>query len=182
MKPSERLTYRKLDRQDYELYRELYTDDEVMQYAYLDAFQTEEATKKAFEHILLLQEDVNEGTQFVATLSDGIPIGIVDYEVNLAHRAGHIYEIGYFIKPTFWGQGYGSEMGKAMVNYLFESFPAIKLVASCNGLNRKSEAIMKKLGMTREGIFRNARFKAGKWEDEIKYGILKEEWLQLKKL
>ncbi len=51
-----------------------------------------------------------------------------------------------------------------------------KVVASCNANNYQSEKIMKKIGMVKEGLLRKERFKNGRWDDELRYGLLVEEW------
>lgn len=55
------------------------------------------------------------------------------------------------------------------------------MLKSCSGNNRASENIMKKLGMQKEGILRMVRYKDGRWDDEIKYGLLRKEWEILNK-
>ncbi len=149
---------------------------EVMRYAYLDRLETEEEAGEAFQETLKLQQE-EQGDQFVAVLmSNDMAIAIVDYEVLIKREQGGVCEIGYFIKPEYWGLGYGAEMGRAMINELFLNHDFHKVVASCNANNHSSENIMKKLGMQKEGVLRKIRFKNGRWEDEIKYGLLREEW------
>ncbi len=178
---SERLQYRRLSEEDFRIFYDLYTDQEVMRYAYLDRFKDGEKAREAFLETLGLQRD-EEGEQFVVSLkATGTDIAIVDYEVLKKNEQGGICEIGYFIIPKYWGFGYGVEMGRAIISELFENHSIHKIVASCNGNNRSSENIMKKLGMQKEGIFRKVRYKDGRWEDEIKYGLLREEWEERKK-
>ena len=173
---SERLTYRKLSEADYQIFHDLYTNEQVMRYAYLNRLQSEEKARKAFLDTLQHQRQELVG-EYVAILSEtGEKIAIVDYEVLIRNDHGGICEIGYFIKPEYWGMGYGAEMGKALLDYLFREQITHKVVASCNGNNRASENIMKKLGMQREGVFRMTRYKDGRWDDEIKYAILKSDW------
>lgn len=175
---STRLVYRTLDETDFDLFYELNSDEEVMKYAYLDRLCSRENAIEAFKNVLFNQKAHDKGTQYVASLKvTNEPIGLVDYDVILNHSKGGIFEIGYFIKPRYWGQGFGTEMGKALINYLFNNFNIHKVIASCNSKNRKSEDIMKKLGMTKEGEFKKVRFKNDRWDDEIKYGLLKEEWM-----
>jgi ribosomal-protein-alanine N-acetyltransferase len=175
---SNRLSYRKLDHMDFELFYELYSDIEVMKYAYLDRFESQEEANIEFSNILLSQSDQNKGTQYVAYIKNTkVSIGIVDYDVILKHEHGGIYEIGYFIKPEYWGQGFGTEMASALINYLFKNTNIHKVIASCNFNNVVSENIMLKLGMKKEGVFKKKRYKNDRWEDEIKYGLLKEEWM-----
>ncbi len=176
MLQSDRLVYRRLSEDDYRIFHDLYTNPEVMRYAYLDQLESGEKTEAAFRETLKLQPQ-GEGDQFVVTHKDtGEDIAIVDYEVLKKQEQGGICEIGYFILPEYWGCGYGAEMGRAMIDELFTNHTLHKIVASCNGNNRSSENIMKKLGMQKEGILRKIRYKEGRWDDEIKYGLLREEW------
>lgn len=176
MLKSERLQYRILSNEDFQFFMELYSDKEVMRYAYLDRLNTREKAQEAFRETLELQK-TGQGTQYVVTIKNtATDIAIVDYEVLFRNTDGGICEIGYFIKKEFWGCGYGVEMGKAIIDELFESFNLHKIVASCNSNNHASENIMKKLGMQKEGVLRKIRYKDGRWDDEIKYGLMREEW------
>lgn len=175
---STRLIYRKLDETDFDLFHVLYSDEDVMKYAYLDRLKSQEDAIEVFRSVLLNQDDQNKGTQYVAIFKEtNVAIGIVDYDVVINHEKGGIFEIGYFIRPGHWGQGFGTEMGKALIDYLFNNFNIHKVIASCNSNNTNSENIMLKLGMKKEGVFKKVRHKNGQWDDEIKYGLLKEEWL-----
>ncbi len=174
---SSRLSYRKLNNTDFDFFYKLFSDQNVMKYAYLDAFSSKEEAKDAFEKKLVMQEDDNEGIQYIVTLkNDHDIVGIVDYEVLLKNYLGGIYEIGYFIQSDYWGKGYATEMGKALINFLFNNDNVHKIVASCHEENLASESIMKKLGMSQEGVFRLARYKNRRWIDEIRYGLLRQEW------
>ncbi|WP_070000867.1 GNAT family N-acetyltransferase [Cellulosilyticum sp. I15G10I2] len=174
---SNRLSYRKLSRTDFGFYCQLFSDQEVMKYTYLEAFSSKEEARYAFEKALVIQEDENQGTQYIAALKGReTAIGIIDYEVLIENNLGGIYEIGYFIQKAYWGKGYATEMGKALIDFLFNNKNIHKVVASCHANNQHSEAIMKKLGMSQEGVFKLARYKKGSWVDEIKYGLLRQDW------
>ena len=173
---SERLTYRMLTEKDFDLFYELYSNKDVMRYAYRDNLKSLEEAKNAFKEILAMQLD-NNGTQYIASMQNNrIDIGIVDYEVIVRNNNSGVFEIGYFIKPNYWGYGYGTEMGKAIIEFLFTNFNIHKIVAGCNANNRSSEDIMKKIGMEYEGILKKTRYKNGQWDDEIEYGLLRDEW------
>lgn len=172
---SERLNYRPLTKDDFELFYELYSNKAVMEYAFLDHFKTPEEARKEFDKAMDISSE--HWNEYVATtVEDNRPVGIVDYDILFHNDHGGIAEIGYFIKPEFWGCGYGTEMGKALINYLFHNCKYHKVAASCNANNKSSEKIMKKLGMKPEGVMRKARYKNGEWVDELRYGLLKEEW------
>lgn len=173
---SKRLTYRPLSDKDFQVFYEIYANKDVMRYTYLDALTSVEEAKKSFEEVLFMQQDKSQGTQFIASLSNNEDIGIVDYDVIMQNNEGGIFELGYFIKPEYWGLGFGTEMSEAFINFLFKNYNVHKIVASCNSNNVSSEHIMKKLGMVYEGRLRKVRLKNGIWEDETKYGLLREEW------
>lgn len=176
---STRLRFREMDETDFDLFYGLYSDQNVMKFAYLDRLTTKEAAEEAFHSVLMDQKDPKKGTQYVAVLKDkNAPVGVVDYFIILDHEKSSIFEIGYFIGPEYWGQGFATEMGRAIIDYLFENFNIHKITASCNNQNKNSESVMKKLGMNREGVFRKVRYKDGRWDDEIKYGLLKEDWIK----
>ncbi|MDF2804993.1 MAG: GCN5-related N-acetyltransferase [Anaerocolumna sp.] len=174
---SNRLIFRKLEYNDFNLFYELYSDVKVMAYAYLDRIETREEAKQIFSNILTSQNYQGKGVQYVACIRNSdIEIGLVDYEVILNHQNGGIFEIGYFLKPEYWAQGFGTEMARSLINYLFTNSNIHKVIASCNSNNQVSENIMIKLGMKKEGLFKKVRYKNSRWEDEIRYGLLKEEW------
>ncbi len=178
MLKSSRLYYKKLDKEDFDFFYSLFSDKNVMKYAYLDAFESEEAARDVFDKILSEKKQRQERVEYVAALKDSHHIiGIVDYEVLLKNPFGGIYEIGYFLSPDYWGKGYAAEMGDALINYVFENENVHKIAASCHAGNAHSESIMKKLGMHKEGVFRLTRYKDGEWVDEVRYSILKEEWV-----
>lgn len=128
-------------------------------------------------NILTSQNHQGKGVQYVASIKNtDIDIGLVDYEVILNHQHGGICEIGYFLKSEYWAQGFGTEMARSLINYLFTNSNIHKVIASCNSNNQVSENIMMELGMNKEGLYKKVRFKNNRWEDEIRYGLLKEEW------
>ncbi|MEI6859630.1 MAG: GNAT family N-acetyltransferase [Shewanella sp.] len=55
-------------------------------------------------------------------------------------------ELGYRYLPEYWGQGYGSEAGKAALN-LFSNFGVDEAIALILLGNKGSEHLVKKLGM-----------------------------------
>lgn len=175
---STRLLFRELNETDFNFFYELLSDIKVMKYAYSDRFTCREDALTNLRKRLQSQNDKDQGTLFVAIHREsGKMIAIVDYDVHIKNSYGGIFEIGYFLKPEYWGVGYGLEMAHALTDFLFSTFNIHKVIASCNEANQSSERIMQKLGMTKEAVFRKVRYKNNQWVDEIKYGLLKEEWI-----
>ncbi|MBD5148576.1 MAG: GNAT family N-acetyltransferase [Oscillibacter sp.] len=56
------------------------------------------------------------------------------------------YEIGFHLRPEFWGQGYAAEAASAVIEYAFTVLKAKKLFAGHNPNNKKSQKLLNKLG------------------------------------
>ncbi len=174
---SERIHYKKLCNSDFDFFNHLYSNEKVMQYTYADAFTSDEKAYAKFQRCLQLQEQEETEVSYIAESKDtGDKIGITNFELYVNRIEGSICEIGYFILPEYWGRGYASEMSQAITTFLFEQYHAQKVLASCHADNLASQKVMRKLGMSMEGNFRKSRYKNGTWADELKFGILREEW------
>lgn len=102
--------------------------------------------------------------------------GFADIEIHNKNSNGGCGEIGYFLLPSFWGNGFATEIANTLIKMCFRQINLHRIVASCNANNLQSEKIMKKVGMIKEGEFRKARFKNGQWDNEMRYSILIDEW------
>lgn len=58
------------------------------------------------------------------------------------------YEIGFHLRPKFWGQGYAVEAANAVIEYAFKILGADALFAGHNPNNIASSKILKKLGFS----------------------------------
>lgn len=58
----------------------------------------------------------------------------------------HQYEIGFHLRPKFWGQGYAVEAASAVINYAFETLHAKGLFAGHHPSNAASKKLLSKLG------------------------------------
>ncbi len=58
-------------------------------------------------------------------------------------------EIGWRLGYPYWGQGYATEAAQAALTFGFETLKLEKIVSFTALINKRSEAVMKKLGMRR---------------------------------
>lgn len=86
-------------------------------------------------------------------------------------------ELGYWIGYPYWGQGYCTEAGQAVIEYAFTELGVNRIHATHFSRNPASGRVMEKLGMHREGMLRQHVKKWGQYEDIVNYGLLKDEWL-----
>lgn len=56
-------------------------------------------------------------------------------------------EIGYRLRPEFWGRGLATEGGKAALRYGFEGLGLREIVAFTTSANRRSRRVMEKIGL-----------------------------------
>lgn len=176
---SERLIFRYFCEDDFDLFYSVFSNEQVMQYALIDRYTSKEALRPYFEQVLVNNNTEKDRKAFefaVFSAKDSSFIGIADIEVNYQNSRAVSGEMGYFILPGYWGCGFGTEIAKALIDFAFSEIKLHRVVASCNAGNLQSERIMKKVGMVKEGEFRKARYKNGNWVNELKYGILVEEW------
>ena len=86
----------------------------------------------------------------------------------------------WVLHRDYWNQGFGAEMGKAMMQYGFEELNLHRLFATCDTENTDSYRLMERLGMRREGTFLEYRppnkKSDKKHSDWFTYAILVDEW------
>jgi len=151
-----------------------------------DLWQFEESVRskeEAREHFLeKLEAQEEQGCyDFIVTSASGpgkTPIGLAQIWSYVDERKS--WEIGFAILPEYQGQGYGSEASKLLLQFAFEQLEAHKVVGMCNSHNEQSSKLMERIGMVREGIFREELFWRGRWADQYFYCILEKEYARLK--
>lgn len=102
--------------------------------------------------------------------------------INLRIRpADEIAGLGYGIARTHWGKGLVPEAALAVIGWGFKQYGLTKIYATADPRNKRSHRVMEKLGMTREGVLRSHRKGREARVDEVYYGLLREEWEELKR-
>ncbi|MBR5294734.1 MAG: GNAT family N-acetyltransferase, partial [Oscillospiraceae bacterium] len=90
----------------------------------------------------------------------------------------------WMLNPGYHGKGYAYEAAKAFFDYLFGEKGARRIYAYTEDYNLPSQHLCEKLGMRREGLFREfvsfVNDAEGKpvYENTYQYAILKKEWEQ----
>ncbi len=97
-------------------------------------------------------------------------IGAIGLTINKRFKRA---ELGYWIGKQYWNNGYCTEAGHVIIKYGFANLNLHKIVATHLIRNPASGKVMEKLGMTKEGIFKEHVIRWEKFEDLISYGILK---------
>jgi len=108
---------------------------------------------------------------FVITLA-GAVIGAIGVHVSARHDHA---ELGYWLGVPYWGQGYATEAGRAVVPWAFRRWDLQRIYAEYLGENHASGRVLEKIGMLREGVRRRHFRKGRRWYDAHQFGILREE-------
>lgn len=85
-------------------------------------------------------------------------------------------ELDWKIGPEFWNQGFMTEAAGIVAAYLLTRVGFHRVQAKCAVENLGSERVMQKLGMRREGIFREFFFgQDGRFHDVVMYSLLQKD-------
>lgn len=86
----------------------------------------------------------------------------------------NLIEIGYVLSPDFWGKGLATEAAKTVAAFCFDTFYVDRICAKCIEGNDASVNVMKKLGMTLEGIYKNSMLVKGEYKTIHVYHVTRE--------
>lgn len=85
-------------------------------------------------------------------------------------------EIGFAIGQPFWGMGYATEAGRAVVRYGFAERGLNRIWGGHFEGNEASARVQQKLGFHREGVLRQDLRKDGRWIDSVIWAITRSDW------
>jgi RimJ/RimL family protein N-acetyltransferase len=88
------------------------------------------------------------------------------------------FEYGIALFRPYWRQGYGSDAIRVLLRYYFGERRYQKANATVYEFNAASIALHERLGFVREGCIRRNLYTAGRYWDEIWFGITAEEFAE----
>ena len=172
---TDRLLLRKFNINDAETIFYAWTSDErVAKYTSWHAHKSIDDTKTYVEYMASKRElsDYNWIIECDNKIIGSINVCYSDEELEIAGLA-------YVLAYDYWGKGYMTEAARAVIKFLFNDVNYRKIIAGCDSENIGSSRVMEKVGMKREGVFReHIKRKDGVWGDNFQYGILRREFEQ----
>ncbi|HUQ99601.1 MAG TPA: GNAT family N-acetyltransferase [Gemmatimonadaceae bacterium] len=118
-------------------------------------------------------EHGSDVTYAIIETSTNTLVGAIGLMIKAQHRRG---EIGYWIAPDVWGQGYATEASQRVIDFGFEYLNLHRIEARHFLRNPASGRVMQKLGMQQEGVNRDWAIKYDRFESLALYSILEPEW------
>jgi len=168
---TERLILRDFTQNDINFYMDLETNPKSLEYEH-DTFPSQETLNNNIKQIFeLLDKNPRDKYSLLILNNDTlIPVGrvvlwMIDEFVNE-------WEMGWIIHPDYWNNGYASEAAKAMINFAFQDLNAHRIQALCHEHNHRSERVMIRVGMYKEGTLRGVRYHNKQWYGSHIYSIL----------
>lgn len=89
---------------------------------------------------------------------------------------GSAWTIGCALLPHARGRGLGTAAHQALTHYLFSTTAAIRIEADTDADNDAEHRCLERVGFVKEGVFRQAAFRDGRWRNVWRYALLREDY------
>jgi RimJ/RimL family protein N-acetyltransferase len=172
---TERLTIRALRPADGEDIYQIYGDPEVSRYLYTEPMDLEAGRRYAAERTDPVVAKAGDGVNLAAELRETgrVVATLYVHLVSTVHSHG---EVGYVVSPAYAGRGLATEGAREMLAIGFDRWNLHRMIGRCDARNAASAAVLRKLGMREEALFRENEWVKGEWTDEQVFAILAEDW------
>ncbi|NMA69790.1 MAG: GNAT family N-acetyltransferase [Desulfitobacterium sp.] len=167
---------RPLENDDIVLFKKWYNDQEVNYWANGAWPLTTMLGEEEIEERFFLTQDSSD--RYIVLNEKKTPIGTIGFrELNLPARSATLFII--IGEKEYWGQGYGTDALRVLIDYLFLQWNLHRLTVDTWDGNHRAIRAYEKLGFKVEGCLRQARFVQGEYRDAIIMGILRNEYESL---
>jgi Acetyltransferases, including N-acetylases of ribosomal proteins len=173
---TERLILRKQIIEDLEYTFPMLQDLDVKKYYTPYPFETNfEREKRNVEQLLNQYKEPSFYRWIVERKEDNKIIGMICLVVR--SQAGKILEMNYYLGKSYWRQGYGTEVGKRILDFGFNQIGCNRMEAFGAKVNSGTWKVMEKMGLKYEGERKEGYhyYYAGV-QDIVLYGLTKKEY------
>ena len=171
---SERLTFRKLTLEDAPEVLKLRGDKKIMEFIPRPLATT---IDEALDHIKLINSKIEENVDInwaITEKGSDKCIGIIGF--YRTQPENFRTELGYMIASDFWGKGYITEAVYVLLDFAFNTLNFHSIEAVIDSKHHASEKVLIKNGFRKEAHFIEDFFYNDKFNDTVKYGLLKREF------
>jgi [ribosomal protein S5]-alanine N-acetyltransferase len=106
---------------------------------------------------------------------DGALAGVINFS-EIVRGAFHSAYVGYYAFAQLAGDGYMTEGFALALDFAFRRLALHRVEANVQPANRRSIALVSRLGFEREGYSRRYVKISGRWRDHVRFAMLAEDW------
>ncbi|MFB6222349.1 MAG: GNAT family N-acetyltransferase [Haloarcula sp.] len=165
----EAVTLRTIEDEDVPFLQEMINDPSVRHELSASQPMTEQAEREWIES----ETSLDSENVHLLICVDGDRVGTVGL-ISVATQPGNA-EIGYFLSPDTWGNGYATDAVRTLVDYGMQERRLHRVYAKVLAGNEGSQRVLEKAGFEQEGVLRDHWFRDGRHEDVYMYGLLSGE-------
>ena len=170
---TERLLLTEFVTNDAEELFKMRSDERVLKYLDRDPHKSVEESKLMIE-VMITAYNNKEGINWIIRKKDTyVVIGYIGYW--RMRKEDVRAEIGYAMKPDYWGNGYMQEALAKVIEFGFKVFCLHSIEANVNPNNLSSIKLLEKFGFKREAYFKEDYFYNGKFFDSAIYCLLETD-------
>jgi len=153
---TERLLLTEFEKTDAEELFKMRSDDRVQKYLDRDPHKTVEESRLMIEGMIVSYIS-KEGINWIIRKKDNCDvIGYIGYWRMIRNNVRA--EIGYAMKPEYWGKGYMQEALIKIIDFGFNEFCLHSIEANVNPDNASSIKLLEKCGFKKEAYFKEDYF------------------------
>jgi [ribosomal protein S5]-alanine N-acetyltransferase len=158
---TQRLVLRPFTRGDEAIHQLVWADPEVAGPFSGGGTMTLEQVREWLVHRFLQAAEDDLGFWAVVRAADDALLGLValqpyvpwwivwEHDPAARHRRVEV-ELSYALGRPYWGNGYATEAGRALVAYAFETLGLARIAYGVDGANTRSVGVMRRLGFRLE--------------------------------
>ena len=169
-----RLVLRRFRADDADSFAAYRADPEVARYQGWESCTRGEAISFIDAQLARASFEPGRWTQVAVELAaDGALIG--DCALRMESAASRQAELGFTFAREYQGRGFAAEAVSHLLAYAFERLGLHRVFAVADVRNLRAIALAERVGMRREGEFRDAEWFKGEWTTTVLYALLETE-------
>lgn len=150
------------------------SDDRVLKYLDRDPHKSVEESELMIEGMIKTYNSKEGINWIIRNKGTANVIGYIGYW--RMRKEDMRAEIGYAMKPEYWGNGYMQEALTKVINFGFYEFCLHSIEANVNPANASSIKLLEKFGFKKEAYFKEDYFYNGKFLDTAIYSLLETDF------
>ena len=170
---TERLRVREFQKLDFDAVYEYSSDPDVVRYMPFGP-NTPEQAQGFLDRVMKNQNEDNRANYEMAVVLKENNVLIGGCRINKVNDIKA--HIGYIFNKKYWGNGYATEIAKALVDFGFKELDVHRIYATCDVDNVASKRVLEKAGMILEGRLREDMIIHDRYRDSLIFGVLRQEW------